>query len=366
MLFRIGGVMIDFDVQIVHGVDEIGQAAWDRLGGGQPFTSYRWYRFGEKAMAYAMPVYILLSREGELVARATCWLTGQEPLPIQSTLIRKAAQAVFRRWPLLMCQSPLSSAFTSGLILPDPPLRDRALEMIVQHAREQAREHRASFCLFPYLMRDARKQSWPDDCMWVAMSEPGTRLAISWPDFESYLSHLNKKRRYNYHRTCRLADELGIQVKCYQAVLDVDRAMALHEAVNRRYRSETEPWMRRAFENAHMVDSAWLCAEVDGHMVGCELMLGDGGVWFVTGLGLDYSVQYAYFKLSYADIGYAIASGAKVLRWGAGAYEVKRRLGFEVEDNNYVAVVARTAELGSLGRWLAGRAEDHVIDSAKE
>jgi hypothetical protein len=81
---------VDFDIQIVHGVEKVGQAAWDRLGRGQPFTSYRWYRFGEAVMDDSMPVYIILAQNGEPVARATSWVIRNEPQPISWQPVRAA------------------------------------------------------------------------------------------------------------------------------------------------------------------------------------------------------------------------------------------------------------------------------------
>lgn len=341
------------DVQVVHGVAEIGQEAWDRMASDRPFSSYRWYCFGEKVISYAQPIYAILGWRGEPVARATFWLTGDELLPVEPAIVRRGLQAVLKHWPLLMCQAPLSSAASSGLILPEGPLRDVALATIVEVAEQLVHEHRASFFMFPYLTAAARQEGWPTRCLWTNMAEPGTRLAITWADLTGYLHHLSKKRRYNLRRMCRLADELGVEVKRYSQVMDVDEALRLHDSVNRRHGSATEPWMRAAFENAGMVDTVWLAAEVDGRLVGCELMLGDRGTWFVTGLGLDYSVPYVYYMLSYADIQYAIESGAHTLRWGSGAYDVKRRLGFEVEQTSWVAFGARARWLQRLGTRLA-------------
>jgi len=348
---------MNFDVQIAHSVEEVGQEAWDRLSGGRPFTSYRWYRFGEKAMAYAKPIYVILSLHGDPVARGTFWLTSRELLPISSSrTLYYLVTAVTRTWPLLMCQAPLASASTSGLILPDPPLRRAALETIAQAALELGRKYKVSFCIFPYLeAKMASMPDWPASFMPATIPEPGTRLDITWPDFESYLAHLSKKRRYNIRRNYRLAADLGIEVTCPPTVIEVDKALELHDQVNRRYNSPTEPWMRGAMEHAGMVDAAWLAARVGDRLVGCELMLGDQDTWFVTGLGQDYTTEYAYFMLGYADIKHAIELGARALKWGSLTYDVKLRLGFEEEDNCNLVFTSGAAPVRKFGAWLAQR-----------
>jgi hypothetical protein len=60
---------IDFDIRIVHSVEEVDQAEWDALGGGKPFSSHRWYRYGEKTMSDCIPVYILLYQQDQLLDR---------------------------------------------------------------------------------------------------------------------------------------------------------------------------------------------------------------------------------------------------------------------------------------------------------
>jgi hypothetical protein len=357
---------MSFDVQIAHSVEEVGQETWDRLSGDRPFASYRWYRFGERAMAYARPIYVLLFKGNEPVGRATFWLTPRELIPIQPRVVRHLLESMLRRWPLLICQSPLTSAASrSGLILPEPPLRDEALKTISEVARDLGEQHRISFIIFGYLEeQEARGWRWPGGWAPTVMWGSGTRMEIVWPDFESYLASLGKKRRYNVRRNLRLGEEGGIEIACHPRVVDVERAMTLHRNVNRRHRAPTEPWMRGAMEHAPMVDSVWLAATVNGRVVGCELMLGDRGVWLVTGLGLDYSVGYAYFLLGYADIRCAIECGARLLRWGSLAYEVKRRLGFELESNDWVVFSARGGLLQGLGRWLAAMEESRYGDES--
>jgi predicted N-acyltransferase len=345
---------MSFDVQVAHGVDEVGQEAWDRLSGSRPFASYRWYRFGEKVMAHSRPIYVILSRQGEPLARATFWLASREYIPIPSRSLCLVFEAMLRRWPLLICQSPLSStAATSGLILPDPPQHEAALRTIAEVAQDLLRKNRGSLCTFSYLEQgETRWSGWPQGFLRGRTPGPGTCLTITWPSFEGYLAHLGKKQRYNLRRNMRLASERGIEIKLYPTVQDVDGAMGLHQNVNRRHRSRAVPWMRGAMEHAEMVDRVWLTAEVEGRMVGCELMLGDRDAWLVTGLGLDYAVQYAYFVLGYADIRYAIERGARLLRWGSLTYEVKERLGFEAEGNNYDVFFGR-GPFHRMGSWMA-------------
>jgi predicted N-acyltransferase len=345
---------MSFDVQVAHRVEEIGQSEWDRLGAELPFASYRWYRFVETVLADDLSFYVTLVHEGQPVARATFWLRRQETLPTSSHLVRLVAGRIFRHWPLLVCRSPLSG--TSGMILPRTPLREAALEALVQVAQELAGVHRASFIMFDYLEpTQMALTGWPAEYVRVPDTSPGTRLAITWPDFDSYLAELGKKRRYNVRRDYRLVADQGVTVVRYPAVADLDRAMELHRLVNRRHKAPTADWMRQAMASTEMVDAVWLAAEKGEQLVGCELMLGDRGSWLVTGLGLDPGTRNVYFVLGYEDIRYAIERGAHTLRWGSGIYDVKERLGFEPEAYNNLIFASHWACLQDLGRRVAGR-----------
>jgi predicted N-acyltransferase len=348
---------ISFGIQIAHTVQEIGQEAWDRLSQGWALASYRWYCFGETVLTDEMPLYITLSREGEAIARATFWLKRREWLPVSSKILNRLAQAVLHRWPLLVCQSPL--LLTSGLILPDPPWRDPALKTITEVAQHLARQYRASFLIFDHLAHhEMQGSAWPDGFLPVGGMDPGTRLVITWPDFESYLKSLSKKSRRQYHLNCNHAADLGVEIKRRRLVapLDeatLDRAVELIHNVEEHHDSVPDLHARAVLRHAHMVDATWLTAEIEGRMAGCCILLGDGDTRAMQLMGLDYEVRYAYFQLFYTMIQSAIEEGARVLRGGTSAYETKRRMGFELEDNNKMVVFPRNRGLHWIVRHWA-------------
>jgi len=92
--------------------------------------------------------------------------------------------------------------------------------------------------------------------------------------------------------------------------------------------------MRAMLENIKMINGTWLEAHIDKKLVGCGLILEDQHVQLTTGLGLADNVPYVYFLLIYASLEAAFTRKVELLRWGTGAYDVKQRLGFELEQNN--------------------------------
>jgi predicted N-acyltransferase len=348
------------DVQIANSVAEIGQEAWDRLGSDQPFASYQWYRFGETVLADDQPVYIVLSRQGEPVARSTFCLKRREQLPISSKITNRFVQAIIRRWPLFVCRSPLAS--TSGLIMPGPPLRDAALATMAEAAREIGRQHRASFVFYDYVEADnLGLPGWPHGFIPFEIPDPGTFLAIDWPDFDGYQSTLGKSVIKDYRRHHHRAADLGIEIAVHSEVTATDQAIDLIRNVERHHHSPPNLYVRHVLENAGMVDHAWLTAQIGDRLVGCGLLLGDRHTLVLGLLGLDYDVKYVYFQLIYTAIRHAIESGCRTLKGGSGAYETKQRLGFRLERQNHIVLTTDSPVLRRIIHWMSSD-DHHAID----
>jgi hypothetical protein len=124
--------------------------------------------------------------------------------------------------------------------------------------------------------------------------------------------------------------------------------------VERRHRDHHPYWRDPVLEHAGMVDSTWITADVDGRLVGCELVLSDRGASFVTALGIDHAIPNVYFLLGYADIRLAIERGDRTLSWGSQAYETKGRFGFEKAENRHTLFWGVSPLLHRIGRWLGG------------
>jgi hypothetical protein len=69
----------------------------------------------------------------------------------------------------------------------------------------------------------------------------------------------------------------------------------LIQNVERQHHAAPKLTARAILEHAHEVPSTWLTAECGERLVGCGLLLRDGESCFLTLLGLDYDVRFAYF-----------------------------------------------------------------------
>jgi CelD/BcsL family acetyltransferase involved in cellulose biosynthesis len=64
----------------------------------------------------------------------------------------------------------------------------------------------------------------------------------------------------------------------------------------------------------------------------------DNNFQLATALGLEDDVPGGYFYLLYAALQEAFEHKVRLVRFGTGAYDVKRRLGFHLEDTNHAMV----------------------------
>jgi len=317
----------------------------------RPFQSHRWYAFGERVMADCPPTYFLAYAGDDLVARAAFWRIADEPLPDLPPALRALAASLFRRWPLFICRSPLAN--TTGLVLRDGTGRADILSALGEAAIAEAPfgddtgRRGASVALFDYL-EEEELQGWPPAFRPVTVSDPGAILENRWQDLDDFLASGNKKDRQHYKRTLRKAQELGIRLTKHAHAPDVEAALALIRAVERRHGNMPNPWARGLLENLACVNGAWLEARMGERLVGGGLLFEDNGAQMTTALGLAEDAPYVYFLLVYSSLEAAFEKKMRWLRWGSGAYEVKRRLGFTLERNNH----AMLAGIGAFPRLV--------------
>ena len=137
----------------------------------------------------------------------------------------------------------------------------------------------------------------------------------------------------------------------------LDEAMPLVHNVERHYNSTPNHRARAVLKYANMVNATWFKATMNEQLVCFCLLLRDGNSGLLTLLGRDYNVQYAYFQMVYTVIRHAIENGIRTLEGGSGAYEMKRRLGFQLKTNNHVVLTGRGPIFGQYFRWLANKTD---------
>jgi predicted N-acyltransferase len=329
--------MSNLSVRTASSIHEIDSQLWDQLSAGEPFQSHEWYVFGERVMSDCQPIY-LLAYDGEtLIARASLWLMRNEPVPKMLGRLRKVAAAAFKRWPLLICRSPLS--YTTGLAFGDESRRQDILSEFAKTSLYIGKRQRVSFIIFDYLSK-AHTGGWPASFSVIADMEPGTRMENRWVSMDEYLDSGNKKDRQHYKRVVREARKSGIRIDRHLSAENIDDALPLIRNVEKEHGALPNPWACQMLENMRMVNSCYLTATIDEELVGCGLIFEDNETQMTSVLGLARDVPYAYFMLVYESLKLAFEHKVRVLRWGSGAYDVKQRLGFSLEDNGSLVFTA--------------------------
>ena len=328
--------MTNLDVKVFKSIDEIEPEVWDRVAAGRGFQSHKWYQFGERAMADSPATYLVAWDGNTPVAGAALFRVSNEPLPLPE-VARRFMESIFKHKPLLVCRSPLAD--TSAMLLPGEPLRDEALAVIARAAQEEFRKQKCSFLVFDYLLTEQLKYpAWPKGYEPITVSEPGTYMPMEWSSFEEYLEMGNKKDRQHYKKSLREAEENGLSLTKHTAVPDVDAALELIKNVSIWHGSAPNTWMRGLLENFSMIDSTWIEINKEGKLAGCGAVVRDNQFQLATGLGLEDDVPGGYFLLLYTALQEAFEHNVRLVRFGTGAYDVKRRLGFHLEDTNHAMI----------------------------
>lgn len=327
--------MAELKVQVFKSITEIEPAIWDRVVSRRGFQSHKWYTFGERAMADCPPTYLVAWNGDEPVGAAALFKVRNEPLPLPS-IARSFMESIFKHRPLLVCRSPLAD--TSALLLPGEPERDKVLAVLGTKAQEEFKKQKCSFLVFDYLLTEQLRYPWPKGYEPITVSEPGTYMPMEYESFEAYLEAGDKKDRQHYKKSVKEAVENGIVLSKHRTVSEIDTALALIRDVSIWHGSAPNPWMRGLLENFSLTDGTWLELRKEGKLVGCGAVLRDNRFQLATALGLADDVPGGYFYLLYTALQEAFEHNVRLVRFGSGAYDVKRRLGFHLEDTNHAMV----------------------------
>jgi len=348
--------MNKFQVNIHKSIGEIPPEVWDQIAARRGFQSHRWYTFGERVMQDSPPTYIVAWDGDKPIAGAALFQIKNEPLPLPK-VAREFMSSILKRRPLMMCRSPLAD--TSALLLPGEPLRDEVLPVLASAAQDEFKKQRCSFLVFDYLLTEQLKySSWPSGYEPITVSEPGTYMPIEWESFEAYLEAGNKKDRQHYKRALKETSDNGIELSRHKSVPDVETALKLIENVSIWHGSAPNPWTRNLLENfSSMEDGTWLELRKEGQLVGCGAILRDNKFQLTSSLGLEDDVPGGYFLLLYTALQEAFEHQARLVRFGSGAYDVKRRLGLRLDNTNH-AMISMAGIMARAAKRLASDEED--------
>ncbi|MFI9593297.1 GNAT family N-acetyltransferase [Nonomuraea sp. NPDC052265] len=364
-----------YSVDVARSIGEVGAGEWDALADGVPFVRHRWLVLAERVLAAHRPRYLLVRKDGGLVAAAVCALEHRLHNPVLESRFGRLT----RRWPFLQVQAPMTA--TSGLLGGEGPQR----RVLLRAVRSLVRRERLLFCVVDHLPYAAGQPGY-SRLGWL----PETLLDLTWPSYEAYLDHLPRKRRAEIRRTQRRAAREGIEVRPLAAGPGgepggglggelgrlLDRMVA---AVDLRHGPHVfyRPGLFPEAAGALGADLTVLAAHRHGAPAGCVALLRDGDELVARWIGRDYArtegtaVYHALLAACVraavgsgarrlrlggaACVRAAVGSGARRLRLGGAAYETKKQFGVRLEPRSRL-FAARSATVtrlvGGLGHRL--------------
>lgn len=258
------------------------------------------------------------------------------------------------RRPLVTCQTAVAGL--SGLFAgPEPGHPGSGLGGLAAGMIDVLEEARGSFLIVPYLAPlTAASPAWGAGFLSVSMP-PNTYLPIRWSTFPEYLAGLPQGVRKDYRRKRNQAIRLGLGTQIRLEPPQPGRARDLIRSVERKHRAAPLPHLDALIAARPVPGGKWIVVEREGETVGCGLILRDRRWLVLTALGIADDSPNVYFELLFGAIAHAIESGAAGVFGGGGAYDFKRRLGFQPTEETRVLFYARNPRLRRLGAWLAER-----------
>lgn len=333
-------------VDVLTSIEGVSPGEWDSLRGELPFVGHRWLHLAETVLADHRPRYLLVRRQGKLVAAAVGALEHR----LQNPRLDARFGRLLRRSPFLHVAVPMTAS--PGLLVGDGPDPRAELDVLLREIRDLARRERSPFCVVDHL--PAPDPAHADQRGYLRLGWlPDTRLDLTWPSFDDYLADLPSKRRREIRRTQRRAEREGIVVRPLIPTAEDGPALDRMVADVTRRHGAVRHYGPDLFVKAATVlgaDLTLLAAHRDGTLVGCIALLRDDDDLAVRWIGRDYertAGTAAYHALLAACVRNAISSGARTLRFGAAAYETKKQFGVSLEPRSRL-FAARSRAVTSL------------------
>lgn len=336
-------------VEVLTTIEDVPAAEWDALATANPYAGHRWHRLAEAVMADYRPRYLLLRREGRLVAAAMGALESR----LQNPALDARFGRLVRRSPFLLVTVPMTA--TAGLLVADGPDAQTDLQALLRELRALTRRERFRFCIIDHLpLRHPAVTAQRGYCRLAWL--PDTALDLRWASFEEYLRDLPRKKRKEITRTQRRCERDGIVIKPVVATPEESRTLDRLVAELVRKHGGSRRFVPDLFVKAAAMlgaDLTVLGAHRDGALVGCLALVRSGEQLDARWIGRDYdrtTDTAVYASLVTAAVQHAITAGVRRLHFGAAAYETKKHYGVAVEPRTRLFAARNPA-----ATWLVSK-----------
>ncbi len=335
-----------YSVEVVDTVDSVDAADWDDLSAGTPFAQHRWLRLAELVIAAHEPQYLLLRRDGRLVAAAVGSLERHTGNPTVNARIGW----ILRRSPILRVGVPILAA--PGVLVRATDRTDADLRALLDAVRRLARRRGVLFSTIDNISEADAPAVFATLPRLVPMPAD-TRLSLVEPSFDDHMRSLPRKKRAEVERVDRRAAEAGVTVRRADVAelpgATLDRML---DTVLDKYgqRLRYLPGMFGRAAELLGEDLTMVVAWRDGELVACATLLRCGDVVAARWMGRDYertAGTSTYPAVIAGIVRHAFMTGARELRLGSSALDTKKHFG--------VTVVERGSQFATFG-YVSNRA----------
>ncbi len=351
-------------VQIAGKIEQIDEKEWDELCGDRPFARHRWLHLVETILDEYEPYYVQIRRHGKLEAGAVCEV--QHHFHLSAYLPSRALQTIagyfLERFPPLNCVLPI--VYEPGLLVRPGADLDALIPHFLEAMNGLATRKRASFVGIASLA--AHNKVWPAlrQARYHSVKMPAdTCMEISWSNFEDYQADLPHKKRSEFRRVRRRAQDAGVTVETSCPTPEIQpRIEELIRNVYQRH-NQRNPYVPNLFCRARDIlgdDFTLLLARQRGDIIACMALLRSGDTLILKWLGLDYErtlSTFTYHLIMTESIPKAIEMGVRWLKFGSMSYVTKKLMGAILEDR-FLALALRGRALhwlGGVGLTLSGK-----------
>ena len=331
-------------VAVVDSIAQIAAAPWNGLvSRDEPQLRHDFLCAAEKSGVIRNPRYITIERNGELVAVAATSNLPVDLLTLAAPNLQSLAKKI-RRGPLrnflmleaVACGPVITNCRPNLYISPalTGAMRAEVCAALIEAIDDLPGGDLRVFFEHPLESADDLQNAFGENGYVRALSLPGTRLEIRWPDFEAYTAGMRKfyRRAVRHDQKAGAALEFCIERDFGHLAPEVHRLyLNVLARANTGFEELTEAFFR---EMGACADARLVTARLKstGELIGVELLLlGESGMQdLYTGINYDYNEQYhLYFNLIYPGIALACEGGFKRLVTGQTSYKFKSRLGVE-------------------------------------
>lgn len=325
---------VSLSLRTLPSISGISADDWDRLAGGNPFTSHRFLKALEDSGSVGrgtgwQPIHIVLMRQDDPVAVAPLYVKSHS----QGEYIFDHAWAeAYRRaggdyYPKLQCAVPFTPATGPRLLAPEPALRQALLQAMMQLAdRVGCSGAHVTFCTGPeadegveteFLRRVSQQFHW---------------INRDYGDFDGFLAALSSRKRKTIRKERERAQAFGGTIRH----LSGDQLRPEHWDAFWRFYQDTgsrkwgHPYLTRAFfdclHHSMRDDILLVLAERDGRPIAGALNFIGTDTLYGRYWGCVEDHPFLHFELCYYQaIEWAIARGLHRVEAGAqGEHKLAR------------------------------------------